>query len=415
MEKLEERVAERTRELRAEHQRLIEARKMELVGKLAGGIAHDFNSLLTAIIGHADLIRQVVPPEGLPFESAVEIGKSAASAANLTHQILAFSRRQRLKIEALDVNAAISGIGPALRQLLGGAIEVSTVPNASNPWTRADAGQLREVIISLSRNALDAMPEGGKLILETADLTVDAAEPPPDPEIAEVAPGDYVTISITDTGGGIPDHVKPHLFEPYFTTKAPGEGKGLGLAMCHGIVKQTGGHIAFRSEVGYGATFKVYLPRFRKAPPEDALVSPVGAAAAPPVRGTEVILLVEADATLRELAAAVLEKQGYTVHRAPGSHEAIRIAGPLAAVDLLIANAVMPEMAGKDLAEWLGASHPRMKALFTTTYDSEKAAREGIPDPADDLLHKPYTPAMLCAKIRVVLECVPPQMAEVLS
>jgi len=407
LEELEVLVAERTRELREEHRRLLEARKMELVGKLAGGIAHDFNSLLTAIIGHADLIRQVVPPGGLPFESAGEIEKSATCAATLTHQILAFSRKQMLKIEALDVNAVIGAAEPELRELLGNSIQASITLDAGSPWTRADAGQLRQVLISLAHNARDAMPAGGKLTLETADSTLDAADLAREPELS---PGDYVLISITDTGSGIPDHVKPHLFEPYFTTKAPREGKGLSLAMCHGIVKQTGGHIAFRSELGRGATFKVYLPRFHKEQPADALVPPA-LPPSPPVRGTETILLVEADPTLRDLAAQVLEKQGYTVHRAAASREAIRIAGPLAGVDLLIADAVMPDMTGKELAEWLAASHPRMKALFTSAFHGEKAAAEGMLESADDLLPKPYNPAILCGKVRATLDDIPVQPA----
>jgi len=400
MEDLEERVAERTRELREGQHQLIEARKMELVGKLAGGIAHDFNSHLTAIIGHADLIRQVVPPEGLPFHSAVEIGKAATCAATLTHQILAFSRKQMLKLEPIDVNAALSGIAPALRQLLGDAIELTTAANAPNPWARADSSQLRQVLISMAHNARDAMPRGGRLAIETADVTIGANDASLG---AELGPGDYVMISIADTGGGIPDEVKPHLFEPFFTTKATGEGKGLGLAVCYGFLKQSGGHIAFHSELGRGATFKLYFPRFNEARPEG--LPPSAGAPSPSVRGTEVVLLVEADAALRDLAATVLERQGYTVHRAGSSQEAVSISGRLGKVDLLLADAVMPEMIGQELAQWLCASHPGMKALYTSAFEKDTAAHQD--NPAAGFLRKPYTPAILSLKTRAALDEAP--------
>jgi len=403
MEGLEEIVAERTRELREGQQQLIEARKMETVGKLAGGIAHDFNTLLTAIIGHAELIQQVAEAKTLPFQSAVEIGKSATIAATLTRQLLAFSRKQMLQPETLDVNAAVSRIEPRLRQLLGASIQVSTVAGARQPWTRADVGQLQEVLVSLAHNARDAMPRGGDLIIETADFTQDAAQPSRD---SDLGPGDYVTISITDTGCGIADEVKPQLFEPYFTTKKTGEGKGLGLAMCYGILKQSGGHIAFKSELGRGTTFKVYLPRLQAAEPEEPAEPPASALLPEPVAGTPgtgIILLVEPDAALRGAAGAVLERSGYTVHRAASSREAISIAGRAARIDLLLADSAMPEMTGHQLAKWLCSLHPDIKVLFTSTVDEHKSARDGITFPEADFLRKPYTPALLALKARTAL------------
>ena len=399
MDDLEERVAARTRELREGQQQLIEARKMELVGKLAGGIAHDFNSLLTAIIGHAELIQQAAADESLPFQSAGEISKAATSAATLTRQLLAFSRKQRLRPELLDVNAAVIGMGLTLRGLMGDGIEVSTKANARNPWTRADAGQIQQVLISLAHNARDAMAHGGKLCLETADVTL-AAEDASSGD--DVHPGDYVVIAVTDTGGGIPEEVKPHLFEPYFTTKAQGEGKGMGLAMCHGILKQSGGHIAVESTSGRGTTFKLYLPRIEEGRSEGTLAPPVaGAASSPAVHVTGVVLLVEADETLRAMAGTVLENAGYTVRRAASSREAINIAGRLTRVDLLLADAVMPEMTGKELGVWLCASRPHMKVLFTSAVDDDKSAQQG--DSGADILRKPYTPGILAERVRSAL------------
>jgi CheY-like chemotaxis protein len=368
---------------------------MELVGKLAGGIAQDFNSILTAIIGHADLIRQGVPAGDLPFRSAEEIGKSAACAAKLTHQLLAFSRKQLLKPERLDVNAAIRGIAPALREVLGDAIEVAAAARAGDPWVRADAGQLHQVLLSLAHNARDAMPHGGRLTLETADATLDAIQ-------CEVPPGDYVMIAITDTGAGIPEAVKPHLFEPYFTTKAPGGGKGLGLAVCHGIVRQSGGHIAVLSEAGRGATFQLYLPRFRE-PLHGAPAAPAAyGAASSAERWTEVILLVEEDPAMRGVAATVLEKQGYVVRRAAGSREAMSIAGRLEHVDLLLADVAMAEMTGPELAEWLCSSRPGMKVLLASPFDEDKAGLQ--PGAGAGFLRKPYTPTSLSRAVRAALD-----------
>jgi signal transduction histidine kinase len=392
MEDLETRVAERTRELLERQHQLIEARKMELVGKLAGGIAHDFNSILTAIIGHADLIRQVVPTGELPSQSAVEIGKSAACAAKLTHQLLAFSRKQMLKPERLDVNGAILGIAPALREAFGKGIEVVAEARAANPWARADASQLQEVLMSLAHNARDAMPHGGKLTLETADVTLDASQ-------AEVPAGDYVMIAITDTGKGIPEAVKPHLFEPYFSTKAAGEGKGLGLAVCHGILKQSGGHIAATSESGRGSTFKLYLPRFQDGAAEQTVPPPAGSAT-PSERGTEVILLVEQNPALRGVAATVLESQGYIVRRAAGSREAMSIAGRLDRVDLLVADVAMEEMTGPELAKWLCSSRPLMKVLMASPFDEDQDSLA----PDAGFLRKPYTPGSLSRTVRGTLD-----------
>jgi signal transduction histidine kinase/CheY-like chemotaxis protein len=394
VEDLEARVAERTQELREQQQQLIEARKMELVGKLAGGIAHDFNSLLTAIIGHADLIRQAVPDGQLPSRSAAQIADCAVRAAALTHQLLGFSRRQMLRLEPLDANAAIADIGPVLGQTVGRAISVSTVAKAGNPWAKADALQLQKVLISLANNARDAMPRGGKLTLETANVTI------PKSADGDLSAGDYVMISVTDTGSGIPHAVKPHIFEPYFTTKTPGAGKGLGLAMCYGILKQSGGHLGFESHAGRGAIFKIYLPCLKEAKMEATLAgTPVAA-----LPQTGVILLAEKDETLRAMAATVLEKQGYTVYRASGCREAISISGSIPRVDLLLAEAAMREMTGTELSQWLCALHPEMKTVFFLSGDEEMMLEKGDGVAVTHHLRKPYTPSDLLARVRGMLD-----------
>jgi len=394
---LEERVAERTRELREGQQQLIEARKMELVGKLAGGVAHDFNTILTAIIGHADLIRQGSPANGLIHGSAVEIGKSASCAGKLTHQLLAFSRKQLLKPERLDVNAMVHSLEPAVGRLAGDDVALTIEAAAAEPWTRADAGQIRQVLVSLAHNARDAMPNGGSLTIRTADAMLAAADAPGE---AEFLPGRYVMIEITDTGAGIADDVKAHLFEPYFTTKSAGGGKGLGLAACYGILKQSGGHIAVRSEAGRGATFTVYLPCFE--PGRDAAAAGHGGAASS-VHGSAVILLVEENVALRNVAASVLASQGYTVRGAATGREAMSIAGRLERLDLLITDAVLHDMMGHELAEWLCSSRPSMKVLLTSALDAP-AGCSGIPEAG--ILRKPYAPALLSIKTREILDGV---------
>jgi len=397
MEDLEERVGDRTRELGERQNELVEARKLELVGKLAGRIAHDFNSLLTAIIGHADLIRQVAHEKSLTHQSAVEIGNSAASAATLTHQLLAYSRKQMLKIQRTDINEAVRAMIPGLGELMGDAVKVTVSAAARDCWAMADGAHLDQVLSSLARNALDAMPDGGSFTLKTADVTLD----PPAADQENGSPvGDYVMISISDTGAGISDQVKPHLFEPYFTTKGPGQGKGLGLAMCYGVVKQMGGYISVESEPGKGATFNVFLPRILEGQVEGPISESFPAA--PSAGGTEVILLVEENPALRELAAGVLDQQGYTVRRAATAQEAMSIAGRHDRVDLLLADGAMKEMPAQELAEWLGSTRPAMKFLLTSPFEPENSSESS--EPITGFLRKPYTPNSLARRTRETLD-----------
>jgi len=380
--------------------KLMEAGKLETVGRLAGGIAHDFNTILTAIIGHAELIGQSVPKSGPEFHSADQIGKSAARAAQLTQQLLAFSRKQMLQPETLDLNATVTEAELMLRRLLGDSIDVRVAINAKRPWAKADAGQIQQMLVQLALNAQDAMPSGGRLTLETGDITLDETYAS---TRSDVVPGDFVMIAISDTGAGITDEVRPHLFEPFFTTKKQGEGTGLGLAMCYGIAKQVGGHISVYSELGRGTTFKIFLPCVSASPREPASVlAPILKEL--PTRGTESILLVEDDDGLRDLAGIVLQKLGYTVHSAANGIEAMRIAEDYTEIALLLTDVVMPQMSGKELADRLCSSQPSMKVLFTSAYTEDAITHHGILDPGIDFLHKPYTPALLSRKTRQALD-----------
>jgi len=381
--------------------KLLEAGKLETVGRLAGGIAHDFNTILTAIIGHAELIRQAVPAGGAEFQSATQIGKSSARAAQLTQQLLAFSRKQMLQPKEVDLNAEVAGSELILRRLLGDGIEVRVAINAKRPWAKADAGQVQQMLVQLALNAQDAMPRGGRLTLETGDATLDETYASTRPDAAA---GEYVMIAITDTGGGIAEEVRPRVFEPFFTTKPQGEGTGLGLPMCYGIAKQLGGHIAIYSELGRGTTFKVYLPRAVETPPEQASEPRAGRAASSEVHGTETILIVEDDEALRDLATIVLEKLGYRVYQGASGPEALRIAAGLTRLDLLLTDVVMPQMSGKELAEQLESSRPGMKILFTSAYTEDAIVHHGILEAGIDFLHKPYTPSALARKAREILD-----------
>jgi signal transduction histidine kinase len=402
MESLEDRVAVRTRELRDRQQELVEARKLELVGKLAGRIAHDFNSLLTSIIGHADLIRQVAHEKSLTYRSAIEIGNSASSAATLTHQLLAYSSKQMLKIERTDINDIARTMIPGLRELMGDSVRVCASATARDPWAMADPAHLDQVLVSLAHNARDAMPQGGTFSLTTSDVTITGGA-----EDSENRPGDYLLISISDTGTGITDEVKPHLFEPYFTTKGIGQGKGLGLAMCYGVVKQMGGYITVQSEPDKGTTFNVLLPRILEGQVESPASTPAIAARAR--GGTEVILLVEENPALRDLAAGVLENQGYTVRKAATAREAMSIAGRHARIDLLLADAAMKEMTAQELAVWLGSTRSAMKFLITSVFEPETGAESSGSSPG--FLRKPYTPTALSQKTRETLDIAAPASA----
>jgi two-component system cell cycle sensor histidine kinase/response regulator CckA len=377
---------------------LRQAQKMEAVGQLAGGVAHDFNNLLTVIGGRCYLMLGKLGPDDA-LRREVELVRGAAErAARLTHQLLAFSRKQVLEPRVLDLNETVTGIEPLLRRLIGEDIEISVACGAELGRVKADAGQVEQVILNLAVNARDAMPQGGRLVLETANVTVDerAARRVPD-----LAPGCYVVLSVTDSGHGMDAATRAQIFEPFFTTKEVGKGTGLGLATVYGIVKQSGGFIEVESEPGRGASFKVYLPRV-----EEAVAVPEPAKAPGTLRGSETVLLVEDDESLRTFAREILTVQGYVVLEATSPADALRIQETHPGrIHLLLTDVVMPEMNGRQLAERLKIARPDMVVLFMSGYTGAALGDRGeVAEFTGHLLPKPFTPDGLSRRVRDVLD-----------
>ncbi len=378
--------------------KLFQSQKLETIGKLAGGVAHEFNSILTAILGQSEMLLADLPPGSPCSENAAQISQAASRAAALTRQLLAYGRKQFLKPETLDLNKVIAGMEGVFQLLVGGHVATQIVPAPNLPAVNADAGQIEQVIMNVVMNAREAMPNGGKLTLETASVSIDEESVGRYPELK---PGDYVVLAITDTGAGMSEQVKARLFEPFFTTKAVGQGTGLGLSTCYGILKQTGGHISVYSESGRGTTFKIYLPQIEhqaKAPAERP------APLALP-QGTETILLVEDDPALREMAGALLTRLGYKVFAAANGVEAMNLKQQrnVGHIDLLFTDVVMPHMSGKELADRVRSSHPHTRILFTSAYTEIANIQQGVLDQGAALLQKPYTPAALAQKLREIL------------
>ena len=374
-----------------------DAQRMEAVGRLAGGVAHDFNNLLTAIFGYADLLSEELPPDSPARGDLQDIQTAATRAATLTRQLLAFSRQQVLQPVVLNINDVIEKVEKMLRVLLGAdvALEMHLAPDLGN--IKADAGQLEQVIINLAVNARDAMPTGGKLTIETANvgLSDDYAE-----AHRPVVPGEYVMLAVSDSGVGIDETVKTRLFEPFFTTKAAGKGAGLGLATVYGIVKQSGGYIWVYSEPAHGATFKIYLPYVGARVAEANKPAPTEGTPG----GTETILLVEDDELLRPLARALLVKLGYRVLDAANAGAALALARlHEGEIHLLVSDVVMPGQSGLQLAEQLAAERPQMKVLYMSGYTDEAIVRHGLLEPGKNFLQKPFTITMLARSVRTVL------------
>ncbi len=386
---------------------LIQSQKMETVGKLAGGIAHEFNSILTAIIGQSELLLGDLPAGSPLANNAAEISRAAERAATLTRQLLAYGRKQFLRPEPLNLNQVITGMSGMLSHLMGEEmVEVTIVPAAGIKTVKADAGQIEQVIINLAMNARDAMPGGGKLTLETANVSFGPDSMGSHPELK---PGSYVMLAVSDTGRGMGESVKARAFEPFFTTKDIGQGTGLGLSSCYGIIKQSGGHINLYSEPGRGTTFKVYLPQMDPVPPK----SPARQTFATDMpRGTETILLVEDDPALRGMATGLMQRLGYTVLAAANGIEALSLKQQpgVGHVDLLLTDVVMPHMSGKELADRVRALYPHTKILFTSAYTENAITHQGMLDKGVVLLQKPFAPAALAIKVREVLDwpSVPP-------
>jgi two-component system cell cycle sensor histidine kinase/response regulator CckA len=394
-----ERRAERSRR---DRQRLEEqfrqAQKMEAVGRLAGGVAHDFNNLLTIITGYSDLLLSGLDLTEHQRSALQEIRRSAERGGALTHQLLAFSRRQPLSVRAVYINQLIQGLDKMLRRLIGEDIELITLLEASQDSVTADPGRLEQVIMNLVVNARDAMPEGGKLTIETATTRLDESF---SARQLGVSPGQYVMLSISDTGLGMDDETQSHLFEPFFTTKGPGRGTGLGLATAYGIVRQSGGAIAIFSEKGKGTTVRIYLPM---TVPAETGVGMESAAPAPP-RGAETILVVEDEARVRKLIADVLESRGYKVLSASRGPDALRLAARhKGTIHLALVDVIMPEMSGPELVHEIHPTRPDMRVLYISGYTEEAMVQHHIPESGIEFLQKPFLPDALLRKVREVLD-----------
>jgi len=389
----------------AEHKRMeeqfIEAQKMEVVGHLAGGVAHDFNNVLAVIIGYTDLIMQDLPPES-PLQKYVdEVQHAAKRAAGLTRQLLIFSRKQTVAAVELDINEAVADMEKMLRRLINENIDMTLVCGEGIGLIMADPGYVWQTLMNLVVNARDAMPNGGRIVIKTMAVTLDETYAQAHPN---VTPGPYVMMSISDTGIGMTDEVKARLFEAFFTTKPKGKGTGLGLVTCQTIVRQSGGHIDFTSEPGQGTTFRVYFPRIGSS--AASAVRSADKLDLSQARGTETILLVEDDPAERHLAEKMLLSQGYEVLTAPNGQDALRVAREHRGqpISLVLTDVIMPQMGGRVMAEWLKATYPDLKVLFTSGYTEEAIAHHGVLDQGVEFLPKPYAPSTLCRKVREMLD-----------
>jgi two-component system cell cycle sensor histidine kinase/response regulator CckA len=382
-------------ERKALESQLLQAQKMEGIGLLAGGVAHDFNNLLTAILGYSMLLSESLPPESPGCRDVEEIIKATERAAGLTRQLLAFSRKQVFEPSTVHLNTLIRDMSPMLGLLMGEDVSLVMALASSLAPVRADAGQLQQVVMNLAMNARDAMPGGGQLLIETANVELDDAYLL---HHAVAAPGRYVRVVVSDTGVGIPQEIKAHLFEPFFTTKEKGRGTGLGLATVYGIVQQSGGYIWVYSEPRQGATFKVYLPAS-----DDQVDEPQRPEEAAASTGSELVVVVEDEEAVRRLASLVLRRAGYRVLEAAGAKEAeALVSAGREPFDLLVSDVVMPEMSGPALYERLAARQPALKVLYMSGYTDDAIIRQGRLQAGAAFLQKPFTGEMLLRKIREV-------------
>jgi len=375
-----------------------QAQKMEAIGRLASGVAHDFNNLLTAILGSTDLLLEELAADHPGRLEAEETRRAALRAADLTRQLLAFSRQQVLAPQVLDINEVVTNVKKMLRRVIGEHVEVRSVQAPDLGAVRADPGQLEQVLLNLAVNARDAMPRGGRVTIETANADLDETYAA---QHAAVAPGRYVMFAVSDTGTGMDAATQTRLFEPFFTTKAKGKGTGLGLATVYGIVKQSGGYIWVYSEPGQGTSMKVYLPRV------DAPIEPITPPPPPSgsLRGSETILIVEDQEEVRNLTRRLLEARGYRVLVAASGAEALEVAAPSTErIDLLVTDVIMPRMSGREVALLLGPAQPHMKVLFVSGYPDESIVHHGVLDPGVAFLQKPFTAQTLAQKVRAVLD-----------
>ena len=376
---------------------LRQSQKMEAVGRLAGGVAHDFNNLLMVIKGHTELMLNTLSPSDPLARKIGQIDRSADRATTLTRQLLAFSRLQVLQPQVINLNSVVEEMGKLLPRLIGEDIELILRPNQKVGTIRADASQMEQVIMNLAVNARDAMPGGGKLLIETSNCDLDQAYTSSHPLMK---PGSYVLLDVTDTGTGMDEETQAHIFEPFFTTKEKGKGTGLGLATVYGIVKQSGGFIWVYSELGKGTSFKIYLPRLDEA--EVRAGTPKISAEIPV--GTETVLLSEDEQDVREIAREFLESGGYKVIEAKNGQEAVELAAKhRGQIDLLVTDMVMPGMTGQDLAVRLQQEHPGLAVVFMSGYSEHAATEMANADPSVRLMTKPFSRSAILRTVREIL------------
>ncbi len=397
-----------------EHKRLEEqlrhSQKLEALGQLAGGVAHDFKNLLMVVQAHNERLRGRLTPGDPAHQDAVEIDRAVTRATALTQQLLAFSRRQVLQLKALDLNTVLTEVAKMLDRLIPANIELKILPAASPNRVKADPGQIEQVILNLAVNARDAMPQGGRLTIQTGNIELQETLAG---SHAQIPPGKYVVLTISDTGIGMHSEIQARIFEPFFTTKKPGKGTGLGLAIVYGVIKQTGGWITVSSEVGNGTTFDIYFPQAleleenanSKFKFKDDRVTEIKSSPASPARGTETILLVEDQDGIRDLVREFLQKNGYTVLHAMDGNEALEIAAKYQnSIHLLLTDVVMPNLGGRELARRLTQPRPRMKVLFMSGYPDHATWSSELVDDTATVLQKPFPLETLARKIRTLFD-----------
>jgi two-component system cell cycle sensor histidine kinase/response regulator CckA len=390
-------IARDVTERRRTEAHLRQSQKMEAIGRLAGGVAHDFNNMLTVITGYSQWLLDELPPNSSLRESASEILLAANRAASLTNQLLVFSRNQVIQPIVMDLNNVVAQMDQMLRRLIGENIELVTETRPDLGLIRGDPGQIEQVILNLAVNARDAMPQGGRLILETANIDIDEEQARTQ---ADCIPGAYVMLAVSDSGSGIDEKTKAHIFEPFFTTKEQGKGTGLGLSTVYGIVKHDGGHIRVESEPGAGAVFRIYFPRVADRRLPNIIPQPRTRS-----RGTETILLVEDEAALRRIVGEMLLRLGYTILEAADGRSAEKLVTDYGKpIELLLTDVVMPDLGGRDLALRLKAVRGELRVLFMSGYASDTIVQQGVLEPGAAYLQKPFTPDALASKIREVLE-----------
>ena len=371
---------------------------MEAIGRLAEGVAHDFNNILTAVMGNISLSLMKLSPSDPVSGFLGEANRAAERAATLTQQLLVFSRKQIIEPKVLDLNILIADLNKMLIRLIGEDIDLKTVPGGDLGPVKVDAGQVEQILVNLAVNARDAMPDGGTLLIETANADLDEAYCARHPY---VRPGRYVMLAVSDTGHGMSEEVRKQIFEPFFTTKPKGTGTGLGLATIYGVVKQSDGSIEVYSEVGKGTTFKIYLPRVEG---EAARPRELDLAMEPPA-GSETVLLVEDEEIVRNLCVRFLKSSGYRVLQASHGDEAMALAKEHKnRIDLLMTDVVMPGMNGRELADRLTRIHPETRVLFASGYTNDAIVHHGVLDEGVSFIGKPYSLSALAKKVREVLD-----------